>query len=370
MKKICMVTTSRIDIDSRIQNEAAALSKKFEVKILSRQYDQPETLRNTPYNLKRISYVKLWPYVLNVLSSILALSKAAAQETPDFYHAHDLDGLLATVGAARKHKKPLIYDSHELWSENLANARLKGIGWIIPWLEKRLIRYANAGVTASQGFAEALEEKYGKKFILIRNMPELRTMKSSRVNFKEMFPGEVVIVHAGQVGPSRGIEQLITMLRYLPTNHILVFLGGSSYPIIDQKIDEEEMRERVHFVKEVPPQELVSALKTADIGIVMTEGKSRSKYLSLPNKLLQYLAAEIPVVASDIPEHRRIVASEKIGELTEIAPEEIAQKIKTVLKDLPYYKTSLKDLAQNSYNWQLEGEKLVDFYENFDRSSW
>lgn len=360
-----MVTTSRIDIDSRIQNEAEALSSKFDVTVLSRKYDQPETLKNTPYKVKRISYVKLWPYVFNVLSAILALSKAAAKETPDFYHAHDLDGLLAAVGAARKHHKPLIYDSHELWSENLANRQLKGIGWVIPWLEKRLIRYVSAGITASQSFAEALEEKYGFKFQLVRNLPEMRHLKPNKIDFRSMFPGEVVIIHAGQIGPSRGIEQMMTALKYLPNNYILVFLGGVPLTSYEEQINKEGLTDRVHFIKEVPPSELINTLKTADLGIVLTEGKSRSKYLSLPNKLLQYLAAEITIIASDIPEHRRIIVTEKIGEVVNPSyPKEIAKKIIEMAKlgKQKEYRTNLKGLAKTKYNWETESRKLLQFY--------
>ena len=367
-KKICMVTTSRIDIDSRIQNEAEALSQEFEVTILCRKYDLPETLQNTPYTIKRISYLKMWPFILNILSSFWSLRQAAFQETPDCYHAHDLDGLLITAAVARKKKIPLIYDSHELWSENLANSQLKGVRWIVPSLEKNLIKSADFGITASQSYAEQLKKKYNRDFFLVRNMPKLEGTKPSTLNFHQMFPGKTILLHVGQTGAARGADKLIAMMPYLATNFTLVFLGGKNQPAFEDQIKELKLEERVHFIDAVAPIELVSAIKTADIGLVLTEGLSLSKYYSLPNKLLQYIAAKIPVLASDIPEHRRIVEQEKIGELVDNDPKKLAQIVEEMAKPekMLSYRENLQGLAARKYNWENEGKNLVNFYKNLN----
>ena len=332
MKKICMVTTSRLDIDSRIQNEAEALSDNFDVTVLMRAYDQSITLKDTPYKVKRIPYTHLWPFVCNILSSIWSLSRAAAKETPDFYHAHDIDGLLAIAWVARHKKIPLIYDSHELWSENLANSQLKWVKWMIPALEKYLISFSQKGITASQSYAEQLKKKYRRDFFLVRNMPKLKGTKKSQLNFHQMFPGETVLLHVGQTGAARGAGKLIEMMQFLPTNFTLVFLGGKNSPTFIEQIKSLKLADRVHFVDHIPPIELVDAIRSADIGLVMTEGLSLSKYYSLPNKLMQYIAAEIPVLASDIPEHRRVIEQEKIGELTDGEPKEMARLVEKMAK--------------------------------------
>lgn len=363
-KKICMVTTSRLDIDSRIQNEAEALSVDFDVTVLTRKYDLPETLINTPYKVKRVSYVKLWPFKLNIISSFYALCRAAQKENPDYYHAHDLDGLLVSTWVAKTKKKPLIYDSHELWSENLTYDNLKGISWFMPALEKFLVKFTDAGITASQGFAVELKKRYQKDFQVIRNMPKIDNLVKSSINLRELFPGEVILVHAGQTGSARGADKLIQMMSYLPTDFSLVFLGGKKQNSLEKEIERLNLDERVNFVDSVPPNQLINTLKTADLGLVLTENISLSKYLSLPNKLMQYIAAEIPIFASDIPEHRRILTEDKIGELVSGEPVEMAKVIIEMVKskNLLKYKENLKNLARNKYNWALEGQRLVNFY--------
>jgi glycosyltransferase involved in cell wall biosynthesis len=366
MKKICMVTTSRLDIDSRIQNEAEALSRDFEVTVLMRAYDQPVTLKDTPYKVKRIKYIHLWPFVLNILSSIWALSRAAAKEKPDFYHAHDIDGLLTIAWVARRKKIPLIYDSHELWSENLANSQLKWVRWMVPALEKYLLKFSQYGITASQSYADELKKKYGRDFSVIRNMPKLEDLRESQLDFHQMFPGETVLLHVGQTGAARGADKLISMMNYLPVNFTLVFLGGKQNQAFDDQIEKLKLKNRVHFIDAVPPIELICAIKTADIGLVVTEGLSLSKYYSLPNKLMQYIAGDLPILASDIPEHRRIVTEEKIGEIASNDPKKMAERIEKMVKpeNFSKYKENLKGLALKRYNWETEGKCLVEFYKN------
>jgi hypothetical protein len=185
-----MVTTSRLDVDSRIQNEAEALSHDFEVTIICRKYDLPVTLKDTPYKVKRIGYRKMWPFLCNILSSFYSLSRAVAKENPDYFHAHDLDGLLITAKVAKNKKIPLVYDSHELWSENLANSQLKGVKLIVPGLEKFLLGFSQFGITASQSYAEQLKKKYQRDFQVIRNMPKLKNTEESNLDFHQLFPGE------------------------------------------------------------------------------------------------------------------------------------------------------------------------------------
>ena len=366
MKKICMVTTSNMDIDSRIQNEAEALSKDFEVTVLMRKYDLPITLKDTPYQIKRITYIKMWPFILNILSSFWALRRAVMKENPDFFHAHDLDGLLITAMVARKKKIPLIYDSHELWSENLANSQLKGVRWFFPILEKFLIKYSKYGITASQSYADQLKEKYQRDFFVVRNMPKLEGIKASSLNFHQMFPGEIVLLHVGQTGAARGADKLISMMQYLPENFTLVFLGGKNSPAFENQIKSLELENRIHFIDAVPPIELVDAIKTADIGLVVTEGLSLSKYYSLPNKLMQYIAGEIPVLASDIPEHRRIIDAENIGKIGENDSKQLAHAVLEMARpeNLVKYKEQLRGLAKARYNWEEEGKRLISFYAN------
>ncbi|MEX1055509.1 MAG: glycosyltransferase, partial [Rhodothermales bacterium] len=73
------------------------------------------------------------------------------------------------------------------------------------------------------------------------------------------------------------------------------------------------IRDRIRFIEPVPPDELLSYTASADIGVTLLEDVCLNHRFALPNKLFEYLVAGIPVVASDIPEVRRIVRGFDVG---------------------------------------------------------
>jgi glycosyltransferase involved in cell wall biosynthesis len=75
---------------------------------------------------------------------------------------------------------------------------------------------------------------------------------------------------------------------------------------------EGEMRaaapENVVFLPPVPETDLVATLSGADAGLLPIEAKNRSKEHSQANKLFEYLMAGLPIVATDLPGHRIVLA--------------------------------------------------------------
>jgi len=360
-----MITTSPIDIDSRILNEAAVLSVRHNLTILTRRYDGKPTLKKTSFKVKRISYLKLWPRKLNIFSSLWSLTQAAFRETPDVYHAHDLDGLLCAYLPALIKRKILIYDSHELWSGAFAHQNLAGIQWLLAPLEKLLMSKVQKGITVNQSIARILSQKYHKDFISLLNVPFLKR-KASRIHLRSMFAGEIIVLHLGAMAQARGVEQIITAAALLPAGFRIVFLGlprqSNRY---EQMITDRRLEKKITILPAVPPEEILSAVREADLGLALTQKASLSFYYSLPNKLFQYLASEVPILGSNFPEFKKVIIKNRIGETVNPArPKEIVQKILMMTKtaNQKKYRRKLSGLAQKSYNWAIEGKKLLKFY--------
>lgn len=368
MKKICMITTSDIDYDSRILNEARTLAKKYQVTILSRKYFHKKIVQNKSFVIKRINYQRLPFYQLNIFSSLYSLIKAARKEKADVYHAHDLDGLLCTFPAALMRRKMLVYDSHEFWSDTFPFANLRGIRWLLPILERILMLKVKRGITVNDSLAKIISSKYGKDFIPLYNIPDKQKLSKSKLNLKRQFSGKKIILHLGAADEGRGMEQIIEAAKLLPVGFVVVFVGGGKTEA-DLKliIKRENLGKKIYFFPAVPPLQIISAIKQADLGLALTQKVSKSYYYSLPNKIFQYLAAEIPILGSNFPEYKKIILQNGIGEVVDPAkPKLIAQKIVLMSKEnnLAKYQKKLKGLASERYNWQEESKKLVNFYKN------
>jgi glycosyltransferase involved in cell wall biosynthesis len=64
----------------------------------------------------------------------------------------------------------------------------------------------------------------------------------------------------------------------------------------------------------VAPAEVIDAIADADLGLMLIEPVCRSYELTLPNKLFEYAAAGLPILASNLPVISRVVVYEQIGE--------------------------------------------------------
>ncbi len=120
----------------------------------------------------------------------------------------------------------------------------------------------------------------------------------------------------------------------------------------------------VHFLKPVPVANLIPTIQGADLGAVLMVADCKSHYLVLPNKLLESIAAGLPVVASDLPEIASLVQGYEIGVLCQPQdPRDITRGIKEALVPERYgaFKANLKQ-AQEELNWEKEAQKLTDLY--------
>lgn len=367
IKKICMVTTSDIDYDSRILNEAESLAKKYQVTILCRKYHQA-IIKSKSFKIKRVNYQRLLIYKLNIFSSLLSLMRAAFYEKATIYHAHDLDGLLCAFPAALIKRKMLIYDSHELWSEIFPFSNLGALRWLFKPLEKFLMIKVKTGITVNQTIANFLTKKYHKKFIAVYNAQNTPKENKSRAPFslKKMFPEKKIILQLGIVDEGRGLEQMIKAVKFLPKNYVVVFLGkGKLEDQIKKRTKELDLENQIHILPRVAPDEVVATNKEADLGLALTQKISLSYFYSSPNKLFQYIAARVPILGSNFPEYKKIILGNGIGEVVEPSkPKLIAQKIieMTKINAQKRYRRNLVGLAKTKYNWSIEGKKLAEFY--------
>jgi glycosyltransferase involved in cell wall biosynthesis len=357
-----MLTVNKLDFDTRILNEAKALSTEFDVKIMTSEYNVKPS-KDDKFNVRVIS--PLFFGTPGLLLNLFKMMRAAFDENPDIFHAHDLHGLFCFFPAALIKRKTLIYDSHELWSD----ISLFGF-WKILKLPFALLEYlymfkVGAIITVNDSIANILKQKYGKPTISIYNYPNLNE-KSSQALFR---PKKIkTMIYVGFLVHGRGLTQIIEAMDYLDQNIQCIFIGyGPEKNKLKETIEGKGLKSRVTVMDALPVKELTALIETVDVGLCLIENISKSYYYSSPNKLFQYIAAETPVLASNFPEYKKIVSLNKIGELVDPAnPKKIAKKIAVMMKssNQGLYRKNLKGLSRDSFNWSLESPKLLTFYKN------
>jgi len=294
----------------------------------------------------------------------------------DVVVAHDLPMLPIAVAAARENNASIVYDSHELFVEQrLPKYEVKG------WqkIEEKNIRRGDAGITLNQSIANELKNRYRLQDVLVVHNAERVCWESnngsSRLLHKKLAlkdDARIVLLQGGLYS-DRNLEVLVRAVALLMNRNIhLVFLGnGNGVPILKDLVSKLGLEKIVHFIPAVPQEELLSHTMSADLGVIPYLPDCLNNYYCTPNKLFEFVSAGLPIIASDLPEIRKIVAGNSIGYVVDFSSEgQIAASIEKMLSSEDIYQTFKSQVLElrKTLNWQNEGRKIVDLYRNFARN--
>jgi glycosyltransferase involved in cell wall biosynthesis len=295
-------------------------------------------------------------------------------ERPDVIHAHDLVTLSCGARAARRTGAALIYDAHELetgtnyWSLNtLTHASVRQY-------ERLLIQEADGVITVSRGIADWLAAHYGiAQPTVVQNVPVTLAPGAaahrggalrSRLQLGSTTP---LAVYVGAATVDRGLEQCVSALSHYQELHLALL--GQRYPETERTLraiaSTTQVAERLHFVDPVPSADVSGFIADADCALVPIQNVCLSYELSLPNKLFESILAGLPVVASDLPEIRNVVATHGVGVvMNERDPADIARAVREVVGARDRFAPTGDKLAAviAEHGWPVQRERLRALY--------
>jgi glycosyltransferase involved in cell wall biosynthesis len=124
-------------------------------------------------------------------------------------------------------------------------------------------------------------------------------------------PTKKIVLYTGHFYGWKGANTLAESAKFLPSDVRVVLMGG-----IDKELEEFRAKyksERVHIIKQQPRERIPTFLKSADVLVIPNSAKKViSRVYASPLKLFEYMAAGVPIVASDVPSLREIL-DEKSG---------------------------------------------------------
>jgi glycosyltransferase involved in cell wall biosynthesis len=130
-------------------------------------------------------------------------------------------------------------------------------------------------------------------------------------------------------------------------------------------VSNNALTEKVIFVSRQNPEKLAAYTACADIGLTIDKDTNINYRFSLPNKLFDYIYAEVPILATPLAEIKNIVEKYNIGMfISHHDPKHIAEKIKEMLADekrLNLFKENTKKAASD-LNWENEKKVLIEIF--------
>jgi GT2 family glycosyltransferase len=184
-------------------------------------------------------------------------------------------------------------------------------------------------------------------------------------------PRNQKIIYVGQLYPWKGTGTLVEAMQYLPIGE-LYLIGGSEERIQDlkEKAARLGVQGRVFFLGQMPPREVKRHLADSAVAVLPLTQDLISASFTSPLKLFEYMAARIPIVASDLPSTREVLASGVNALLVQPNdPRALGEGIRRLLED----RSLAEGLGQKAYEdvqeftWERRAQKISHFIQSLPR---
>ncbi len=368
-KRIIISVSNDLYSDQRVKKVCNSLYKiGFDIILLGRLLADSKDITDRPYSIKRfkLAFSKgpLFYATLNIRLFLYLLFHKA-----DVLLANDLDTLLPNYLVSKIKKIPLVYDSHEYFTEV---PELQGRYSKKVWekIESRIFPKLNKVFTVNQSIATIYENKYGVKINVLKNIPNKETSTFTPLSKEDLGIANIekyIILQGAGINIDRGAEEIVEAMQFVKEAVLLIVGSGDVLEKLKAMVNDLSLSNKVIFIAKQSPQKLKSFTYHAELGLSMDKDTNLNYRYSLPNKIFDYIQAGIPVLASNLPEISKVVIDNNIGVICKSHnTNEISKCINNMLKN-----NAKKQLANNIaqaakiLNWESQEDVLIKVYKDF-----
>ena len=358
--RIVITVTNDLSYDRRMQRIAGVLCRQgHQVLMLGRRLPESPPLRPHPWAERRMRcfFRRGALFYLEYNARLLALLLC---EPFDALYTVDLDTMPGGLAAAWLRRKRRVFDAHEYFTETpevTGRPVVKAIWGVVARLG---IPLYHANITVGPALARIFEEKYGRPFVVVRNMPLALPPAPAR---PRPLPG--ALLYQGALNEGRGLEAMITAMAYLPDCTLTLVGEGDLSDSLRRMAAAHPAAARIHFAGYATPDRLSDWTARAWLGLNLLEHRGESYYYSLANKFFDFVQAGTPVLTMNFPEDAALNRQYEVAILLDcLDPESVSQAIRSLLDDPRRYARlcAACEVACKEWVWEREAEALCGIF--------
>lgn len=286
---------------------------------------------------------------------------------PTVAHFHDPE--LIPVGLALKVSGiKIVYDVHEdvprqiLGKHWIPRWARRPVSWAMASIEWIAARVFDAIVPATPKIAERFP---AQKTVVVQNFPILdELVRAEEVPYVDRLRH---FAYVGGVTRIRGAQEMVDALDCIDRGgDVRLRVVGAFQPIgLQTEIEALSGWSYIEFLGWANRAQVAELLGNVRAGLVLFHPLP-NHIDAQPNKLFEYMSAGLPVIASDFPLWRRIVAGAGCGLLVDpMDPKAITEAMQWIL-DHPEEAEAMgrrgRLAVEETYNWEQESDKLLALY--------
>jgi glycosyltransferase involved in cell wall biosynthesis len=373
---VCHVTTAHPALDTRIfRRECRSLAGAGYRVHLVAQHPREETLDGIhiiplPAPPSDLARRLLWP--------VLAARRAASTGA-DLYHFHDPELIPAMSALGRRAGRPLVWDAHEVYAETIAH--FNQLGWrpvsvagarLFARYELWAARRSFAGVVT---ITEMMAERYrqtGVPTVVVGNLVEDELLQP-RAGTLPARAEPPLLITTGLLNQDRGILLMVEAFARVRVERPCRLAFWGHFPREDDErrlralIRERGLEAEVSIGGPYPREQLLDELlPTAAAGCVLLVDESDYNAIGEPNRLTEYWARGLPVIATRNTNAGRMTSEVGAGLLTDNSVEDLADCFQRILSH-PEAARAMGERGRRAvaerFNWKHAFTNLLEFYD-------
>ena len=298
-------------------------------------------------SLTHLFYAKIKKYIKEKIDSVIVY-------TPPLP--------LAMVGikVKRRHRARYLLNIQDIFPQNaidlgIINNRL--VEKFFEWMEKKVYKEADRITAHSENNMRFLinnksipEEKIRPLYNWIDLIPYKQIEKKGLYRKRYGLANKFIILFAGVIGPSQGLDLIINVAHELRdiSDICFLFVGDGSEKSSLIKTSTDLKLKNVVFKPFVSKEEYPFLVTDADVGLACLSNKNKTPVY--PGKILSYMAASIPVIAflNSQSDGHNIIRESKCG--YSILANDYKKAAELIMK-VYNEKENLEQFGRNGFNY-------------------
>jgi glycosyltransferase involved in cell wall biosynthesis len=221
-------------------------------------------------------------------------------------YVHDLPFLEYGHRLAKRHRVPLVFDTHEIYYEQdslPASARRK-----LEQVERKRIHDVDVFLTVNEFIASWFQNRYpGVTAMSVHNAlpgfpPPDRTVARARLEELTGFgPDDVIVLYQGWISAERNLDTMVAAMENVAPEVKLAVVGYGDHVEHLRTVAAAGREGAVCFLGRMEQVDLLAITPGADLGVIPYLPIDLNHELCSPNKFFEFVQNGVPVLAHRSP---------------------------------------------------------------------
>lgn len=368
-----MLLTNPFRPDPRVLREAKTLKNeghKVEILCWNRGENFPAIENVEGIVIRRLyipsSYGKPLDFIKGIFKFYVISFITLKNRRYDIVHAHDFDTLPLAILLKKLYGYRIIYDAHDHYTSMVEDVLPSFITKILRKLERKLVVLADGRIAATKELGESIFKDL--PFTVIMNAKSLEDFDVDEEKINEIKKrinpnNNFLIVYIGILKLWTPLPDLIKVVKKL--QGVRLVIGGDG-PHKKEILKMIEGVGNIKYIGWVKSEEIPLYTHLSDIIVLPSNDRKEYTRVSVPNKLMEALAAGKPIIAGKNTAGEKIANECNAGLICKFGDIKcIEEKIRYLMRNEEMRRKlgeNARKCAERKYNWRVMERRLLSLY--------